>query len=118
MSGDNDKPDELNLYKRLLESCRDTLIPDCRDTVHEGTGSPADAIAGPIGDGGWVCSEADTWVTELTTHCTGITGAFDDAIDVVRSEAAGEPDYVEADNWRGNKWSQTWAWRQQFLAYN
>ena len=33
-----EEPKETNLYLATLERCRDTVIPGCRDTVHEGTG--------------------------------------------------------------------------------
>ena len=108
-----DEPKETNLYLATLERCRDTTIPGCRDAVHEGTGSPADAIANPLGDGGWVCNEATTWVAELTQHCSGIVEAFDDAIDVVRKEASAQPEKVPAHDWRGNNWPRTWSMEQR-----
>jgi len=110
---DTAEPKETNLYLATLERCRDTLIPGCRDDVHEGSGSPADAIANPLGDGGWVCTEATNWVTELTEHCTGILDAFDDAIDVVRREAGSQPEKVPANDWRGNNWPRTWSMEQR-----
>lgn len=113
MTGEDDKPDEPNLYKGTLERCRDTLIPDCRDTVHEGAGSPANAIATPVGDGGWECSEATSWLTELTEHCTGIVDAFNDAIDAVRSETGSQPERVPANDWRGLNWPRTWSMEQR-----
>ncbi len=112
MAGE-DEPKETNLYLTTLERCRDTLIPDCRDTVHEGSGSPADAIANPLGDGGWECTEATAWVAELTQHCTGILDAFDDAIDAVRKKAGSEPEKVPAHDWRGNNWPRTWSMEQR-----
>lgn len=113
MTAEEEKPDEPNLYKDTLERCRDTLIPDCRDTVHEGTGSPAQAIAGPIGDGGWECREATEWLTELTEHCNGILDAFNDAIDTVRNEAGSQPERVDANDWRGYKWPRSWSMEQR-----
>jgi hypothetical protein len=112
MAGE-EEPKETNLYLTTLERCRDTLIPDCRDTVHEGSGSPADAIANPLGEGGWECSEATAWVAELTQHCTGILDAFDDAIDVVRKAAGAEPEKVPANDWRGNNWPRNWSMEQR-----
>ncbi len=117
MAGEEDAPDEPNLYKGTLERCRDALIPDCRDTVHEGAGSPADPIAKPVGDGGWECREATAWLTELTEHCNGVTDAFDDAIEVVRRELGREdgglPERVPANDWRGLNWPRSWSMQQR-----
>lgn len=117
MTDEEAKPQEPNLYRNTLERCHDTLIPDCRDTVHEGTGSPAQPIAGPIGEGGWECSEATAWLAELTEHCTGILDAFDDARDVVRrelgSQDGGLPQQVDANDWRGFNWPRTWSMQQR-----
>jgi hypothetical protein len=117
MSGDEntDEPKEYNLYKSTLENCRDTLLPDCRDTVHTGSGTPADAIANPIAAGGWQCAEADTWTTELTTHCSGILDAFNDAIDVVRKETGRQPEHVPARDWRGNSWPKQWQMERRMI---
>lgn len=108
-----EKPDEHNFFKDTLEHCYTTTIPNCRDAVHEGAGSPADRIATPLGDGGWECAEADAWVTELREQCNGILDAFDDAIDEVRRACNNEPEQVPAGDHRGSSWPRTWSMHQR-----
>jgi len=49
---------------------------------------------------GWVCDEADTWVTEFTAKCTPVTTDFDNAWDEVNLAHGEEPDDVDDDDWR------------------
>jgi hypothetical protein len=117
MSGSGDKPEEkeTNFYLITLRSCRDTLIPDAADAVYNGTGDPGSAIAKAISGGGWVCTEADKWVTELTAHTSKVMPAFTDAIAAVNHEISAEqarfPDddhQVPKGHPHGLAWNRTW----------
>jgi len=100
--------EEPNLYKRTLESCRDTLIPNAMDAVYDGTGDPGKPIADAINGGGWECTEADSWVSELLQHTNKVMPAFEDALTEVREKASREPDKVPKDHPHGLRWSRTW----------
>ena len=116
MSGEDEAPTtEPNNFRTTLVGCRDTLLPDCRDTVHEGQGSPLDVIASPIADGGWECTEADTWVAELRERCKDLLSPFDDAISEVRTRISSEPDEVPEGDWRGLSWNRTWANQRRMI---
>jgi hypothetical protein len=106
---------EPNYFRSTLVGCRDSLIPGCRDAVHEGAGSPLDAIAGPISDGGWECAEADSWVAELRERCADLLTPFDEAISTVGARISGEPDQVPENDWRGYSWSRTWAHQRRMI---
>jgi hypothetical protein len=113
MAGD-DKPggageEEPNLYKKTLESCRDTLIPNATDAVYDGAGDPGKPIADAINGGGWECTEADSWVTELLSHTSKVLPAFDDARSTVSAKIASEPEKVPKGDPHGLAWSRNWA---------
>ena len=117
MSGPEDEAPktEPNYFKSTLVGCRDTTIPNCRDHVHEGHGSPLDAVATPIGDGGWECTEADTWLSEFRNRCSDLLGPFDDAISEVSARIGTEPDTVPEGDWRGLSWSRSWAQQRRMI---
>ena len=71
--------EEPNLYKRTLERCRDDLIPNAMDAVYDGAGDPGKPIADAISGGGWECTEADSWVSDLLQHTNKVMPAFEDA---------------------------------------
>ncbi len=105
--------DEPNLFRSTLTTAK-TTVTTCGDTVYSGYGSPLDAIANPLANGGWVCSEADTWIAELKDQCAGIPEAFDDAATTIQSRINSEPDRVPENDWRGNNWPRSWAQSQMY----
>jgi len=112
-NGQQAAPKEPNLFKGTLETCRDTTIPNARDAVYDGHGSPLDAITGPIADGGWVCTNADEWLGELGERCSDLLGPFDDAVTEVSTRISSEPDKVDENDWRGYAWSRAWSMEQR-----
>ena len=109
MAGGDEPGEEPNLYKRTLEGCRDDLIPNAMDAVYDGAGDPGKPIADAISGGGWECTEADSWVTELLSHTSKILPAFDDAKATVSSKIASEPEKVPKGDPHGLAWSRTWS---------
>jgi len=99
---------EPNNYKATLEDCRDSLIPNAIDMVYSGTGDPGKPIADAISGGGWECTAADEWVSDLLQHTNKVMPAFEDALTDVNKEIAGEPDKVPENDYRGDSWSRTW----------
>lgn len=110
--GDEEKTEPNNFRHTLVSS--KTLVANCGDTVYSGYGSPLDSIATPLGDGGWSCSEADEWITEMTGQCAGITEAFDDAVTTIQQRISSEPDRVPEGDYRGNSWNRSWAQRHNY----
>jgi hypothetical protein len=104
---DTEDKTEPNLFRGTLESAK-TTVANCGTTVHSGFGSPLDAIASPLANGGWVCTEADTWVAEMKEQCAGITEAFDDALSTIQTRIGTEPDKVPENDYRGNAWPRQW----------
>jgi len=100
--------EEPNLYKRTLENCRDTLIPNAMDNVYDGAGDPGKPIADAISGGGWECTEADSWVSELLQHTKKVMPAFEDAKSAVSSKIASEPEKVPKDHPHGLAWPRMW----------
>ena len=100
--------EEPNLYKNTLETCRDTLIPMAMDAVYDGTGDPGKPIADAISGGGWECTAADEWVSDLLQHTNKVMPAFEDALTEVRSEISHEPEKVPKDHPHGYAWSRMW----------
>ena len=88
MPGEDEAAEEPNLYKRTLEGCRDTLIPNAMDAVYDGTGDPGKPIADAISGGGWECTAAEEWVSDLLQHTNKVMPAFEDAKSEVSSEIA------------------------------
>src|SRR3954465_5728949 len=90
--GDPPGGEEPNLYLVTLQQCRDSLIPGARDAVYAGQGDPGSGHAGAVNGGGWGCTSASGWVTELLEHTRAELPAFDDAIgdvgDALAAEAA------------------------------
>jgi hypothetical protein len=111
MAGDEPagKGEEPNLYKRTLESCRDTLIPNAIHAVYDGAGDPGKPIADAINGGGWVCTEADSWVSELLQHTSKVLPAFEDARSDVSSKIASEPEKVPKHDPHGLAWPRSWS---------
>ena len=101
--------EEPNLYKRTLETCRDTLIPNAIDAVYDGAGDPGKPIADAISGGGWQCTEADTWVSELLQHTNKVMPAFEDARSEVSSKIASEPEKVPKNHPHGLAWPRSWS---------
>jgi hypothetical protein len=109
----HDKPgaaseEEPNLYRHTLETCRDTLIPNATDAVYDGAGDPGKPIADAINGGGWECTEADSWVSELLSHTSKVLPAFEDARSTVSSKISSEPEKVPKGHPHGLAWSRTW----------
>ncbi|HSK48814.1 MAG TPA: hypothetical protein VLA05_12580 [Coriobacteriia bacterium] len=123
MSGEQggDKPEEeTNFYLVTLKGCHDTLIPNAMDAVYDGVGDPGKPIADAINGGGWECSQADTWVTELLQHTNKVMPAFEDARSAVSTEMAAERgahggDTVPKDHPHGVAWNRTWHIRRHNL---
>jgi hypothetical protein len=112
MSGDQagDKPEEEpNLYKHTLQGCRDELIPNAMDAVYDGVGDPGKPIADAISGGGWECTEADSFVSELLQHTNKVLPAFEDAKSDVSAAMASEPDMVPKGDPHGLAWSRNWS---------
>ncbi len=107
---DTEDTTEPNLFRTTLTTAR-TTVSNCGETVYSGYGSPLDAIANPLGNGGWVCPEADEWIAELKDQCQGITEAFDDAVTTISNRIGSEPDRVPENDWRGTVWPKHWAMR-------
>lgn len=104
---------EHNYYRDTLVSSKST-VRTCGENVYSGLGSPLEAIANPIADGGWVCTEAETWTTEMTGQCSGIVEAFEDAVSHVQSRIGDEPGEVPENTWRGLAWPRSWAYRRNY----
>ena len=91
---------EPNKYKDALGEARTTIRGEI-DALSEG-GALATRVSKHVATNeGWVCSEADTWVTELTTTCSPVLTAFEDAFDEVDGLHRNQPDEVDAGDWRG-----------------
>ena len=93
-------PRENNFYLDHLEEWRDTVLPNCREALAENGAAPEQTVATKVA-AGWVCTEADDWIEELREVCSGITGAFDDAIATVGSAMSGQDGTVPADHEHG-----------------
>jgi hypothetical protein len=112
--GDQAAEEETNFFLLTLEDCRDSLIPNARDAVYAGQGDPGSTIASAINGGGWECTKATEWVSELLEHTRTVMPAFDDAIaDVgaaISAERAahGGKDTVPKDDPHGLAWNRTW----------
>jgi hypothetical protein len=93
-------PRENNFYLDHLEEWHGTVLPNCRETLSENGAAPEQTVATKVA-AGWVCTEADTWIAELHEVCSGVTGAFDDAIATVGSAKNGQDATVPADHEHG-----------------
>jgi hypothetical protein len=113
----DDAPDEPvtehNFFRDTLQSARST-VRTCGENVYAGHGSPLDAIAEPLSGGGWVCTEADDFVAEMTGQCAGITAAFDDAVADISARLGTEEARVPEHDWRGVSWNRSWAHRHNY----
>lgn len=89
-----------NHYLKHLNEWRNTVLPNCRDALAENGAAPEQQVATQVA-AGWDCTAADDWIAELREICSGITGAFDDAVAAVSSETVGQDAQVESDDWRG-----------------
>lgn len=103
---------EPNNYRHTLTSSRATVV-SCAQNVSDGSGSPLDAIAGPLASGGWECTEADNWIADLRGNCAGIRAAFDEAVIAIDGVIKAEPDEVPEKDWRGLAWNRTWSQRRR-----
>lgn len=110
---DTEDKTEPNMYRGTLTSAK-TTVTTCGNNVYSGYGSPLDAIANPLANGGWVCTEADTWISELKDQCTGIPEAFDDAATAIATRINSEPDRVPENDWRGYSWPKQWSMRNMY----
>ena len=125
MSGDTDPAaeEEPNLFLRTLQDCQQTLIPSARDAVYAGQGDPGSSIASAVNGGGWECTKATEWVSELLEHTRTVMPAFDDAIAEVGTaisaerSAHGGKDTVPKDHPHGLAWSRNWHNIQRMGAY-
>jgi hypothetical protein len=121
--GDQPEEEEPNLFLRTLEDCRDSLIPGARDAVYAGQGDPGSSIASAINGGGWECTQATSWVSELLEHTRRVMPAFDDAIaDVGAAMSAekgahGGKDTVPKGDPHGLAWSRSWAQTRRMNQY-
>lgn len=106
--------EETNFFLITLNDCKSTLIPDARDAVYDGQGDPGSTIASAIEGGGWECTKATEWVTELLEHTRKVMPAFDDAISDVGAAisaeraAHGGKDTVPKGHAHGLAWNRTW----------
>ncbi|GAA3546299.1 hypothetical protein AFL01nite_24800 [Aeromicrobium flavum] len=110
---DTEDKREPNLFLTTLESAK-TTVTSCGTNVYDGYGSPLDAIANPLANGGWVCTEADTWIAEMKEQCAGITEAFDTAVSTISNRIGNEPEKVPENDWRGNNWPRQWRMQQMY----
>ncbi len=112
--------EETNYYLVTLRQCRGTLIPTAMDRVYDGIGDPGKPIADALGGGGWECTEADAWVSELLERTRTIMPAFEDARSAVSAAIGAERDahggdMVPKDHPHGEAWNRTWHVRQHNL---
>lgn len=110
---DTEDKTEPNLFRSTLETAKTTVV-NCGDNVHSGYGSPLDKIANPLANGGWVCKEADDWITEMKDQCAGITEAFDEAASTIQTRINAEPDRVPENDYRGNNWPRQWRMQRMY----
>ena len=119
MGGDQggDKPEEkeTNFYLITVKNCRDTVVPHAIDAVYDGAGDPGKPIADAISGGGWECTEATTWVSELLQHTGTVMPAFEDALTAVRNEVTAEEGRFPEGNHEvpehhphGLSWNRSW----------
>ena len=108
---DTEDKTEPNYFRNTLVSAKSTVVT-CGDNVHSGYGSPLDAIANPLANGGWVCTEANEWIAEMKDQCSGIVEAFDDAATTIQSRVNSEPDRVPENDYRGLSWPKQWSMQQ------
>lgn len=91
---------ETNHYKAALARA-ESAVASARDGMTSG-GSLSAGLSSLVPAGGWVCTEADTWSTEVSERCSTVPTAFDDAIAEVHHAWRAEPDEVDEGNWRGS----------------
>lgn len=108
---DTEDTTEPNNFRTTLVTAK-TSVSTCGDNVHTGYGSPLDKIANPLAGGGWVCDEADEWITEMRSQCAGIPEAFDEAVSTIQSRINSEPDRVPENDYRGVAWPRQWSMQQ------
>ncbi len=108
MAGDEAAEEETNFYLITLRHSRDSVIPNATHAVYAGQGDPGSSIASGINGGGWVCTEATTWTTELLEHTKKVMPAFDDAAAAVNAAISGEPEKVPKGDPHGIAWNRTW----------
>lgn len=92
---------EPNKYKDALGEAKTTIRSEIDTLSGDGDGLATRVSKHVAANEGWVCSEADTWVTELTTQCSPVLTAFEDAYDEVVRLHNNQPDEVDAGDWRG-----------------
>jgi hypothetical protein len=119
-SGEDRPGKETNFYLQTLEGCRDSLIPNAISTIHEGTGNPGGSIASDLNGGGWECTQADAFVTELLEHTRKVLPAFEDAQSAVSAAISAERsahggDKVPEGHPHGLAWTRTWHVRRHNL---
>jgi hypothetical protein len=103
--------EEFNQFKNTLATAKNTTIPNARDAVYHGSGNPADSLLGDLSSGGWACTSATEFSNTVRGKTGEIIGAFDDAIGVVNTRWASEPEKVPKGDYRGNAWAKQWSMR-------
>lgn len=92
---------ETNYYKVALGRAM-TKIATQRDRF-TGPPTPTSTVTNPVVvNGGWECSAADEWATEVGERLSGLYDAFDDAHSVVQTAHDAQPDEVEDGHEHGN----------------
>lgn len=102
MADDDDAApvEETNFYKQDLADAKIAISDEVE--AFSGVGGPSASITQHVaGNGGWECTEADTWVQDVSTRCSAIVTAFQTALDDVEAEWSSQPDKVHEGNWRG-----------------
>ena len=95
---------ETNQYKAALHAALG-VIDEQIALVSGDQGMVQPVVSRIATQDGWVCDAADEWVSELSERCTPIATEFQAARDEVHGEWSGEPDEVDANDWRGNRYS-------------
>lgn len=100
---------EKNWYLADLRSARTTVQSEIDGLLGDGTTLEAKIVTQVADHGGWVCTEADTWVTDLKATCKPALTAFNDALDDLDAEIDEQDDepYVDEGDWRGLAWKNS-----------
>jgi len=88
-----------NLYKAALAEAR-TVVDQQRTALAGDNGIGASIKTKIATHGGWVCDQADDWITEFTGKCTPVMNDFDNAWSEVDSAWHGQPSDVRESDWR------------------
>lgn len=92
--------EETNFYKQELKEALD-IIDEEREKVR-GENGMGHGVKNKIAtQEGWVCTEADNWVTDFTGRCTPVMNEFDTAWDEINTLHEDEPVKVDEGDPRG-----------------